>query len=74
MYCPGNTSHEISDLVKFGGGGHGICDVTGSVYWFLGTLSVKPNYDGFLCVSPTCDMTDRSKSENPDRSLRIYQE
>jgi hypothetical protein len=51
-----------------------------SGYWFLGTLSVNPDYNGLPCthylpagrVDSFVDMINCCKSESPDHLLRIY--
>jgi hypothetical protein len=83
--CVTNTSHQIYDLAETWGGGYKISDATGSNsgYWFFGTtLPVNPNCNGLICAhclpadraDSLVDTTDRFKSENPDRLLRIYQQ
>jgi len=85
MCDPVNTSHQIFDLAETWGGSHEIRDVIGSNlgYWFFETtLSVNPNCNGLIrahCipadrVDSLMDTTDRCKSGNPDRLLRIYQQ
>ena len=83
MYDPVNTNHEKFSFSRILERGPEVSEATGYSYWFLGTtLSINHNYNGLLCArylpadnaDSHMDMTDRCKSKNSDRLLRIRQQ